>query len=67
MRTGRPAAHIPRMDSSLSYLPQADAVPGPPPFPDGPYEVDTRAFTPEAMDEHDEYTAALLAVTELAA
>jgi hypothetical protein len=55
------------MDSSLSYLPQTDAVPGPPPFPDGPYDVDTRAFTPEAMDEHDEYTAALLAVTELAA
>jgi hypothetical protein len=55
------------MDASLSYLPRPDDLAGPPPFPDGPYEFDTRAFTPEAMDEHDEYSAALMAVTEVAA
>jgi hypothetical protein len=49
--------------------PEFHTIPAPdyPPYVDGPYEVDSRAFTPEAMDEHDEYTAALMAVAELAA
>lgn len=61
------AAHIPGMAASL-IEPETLPVPAPdyPPYEDGPYEVDSRIFTPEAMDEHDDYMAGL-AVTELAA